>query len=285
MLYKSILFLLISIRKACLDRNRIWFVWLLSFCFIIAPFWSVSKPDKLLTDDFHTEEPLEETSLETAFDMLDEDVQSELIFKRFIIGAIDVSLEVNEALWLYSSGTFQRIAIILPSWIIVRSAYFVQRGFLSDLRSITPDKKNNTGAFKNFIRDVRKHFNAQKDLRKAQIELDDLRKQAVTKATEELVPRQERLVETLQKEVNNLKSRILQSSKESLKIKSIPYKIGRNIRLLGSAVIVLAGLPIYVAVIGNTVTVVFDTVEEMEVLKDRYLQDIKEIVDSSFPSS
>ena len=280
--------MLISIRKAYLDRRRIWFVWLLlSFYFSIAPFWSVSESSEPLTDESHIEDPLEEELLETAFDMLDEEVQSELIFKQFMISAIDVSLEVNEALWLHSSGSFQRIAVIIPSWIIIRGTYFVQRGFLSDLKAITPDKKSNERSLKNFIRDVRKHFNKQKDLRKAQIELDDFRKKAFVQVstTEELLSRQERLVETLQKEVNNLKSRILQSSRERLKMKNIPYKIGRNIRVLGSAIIVLAGIPIYMAVIGNTVTVVFDTVEDMEILKDRYLQDIEEIIDSSFASS
>ena len=107
-------------------------IWLISLCLSISPFWSVSA----ITES--------NDSLETAFDGLDESVQSELVFKRLMIEAIDTSLEINSALGFDSSSTFQRAAVVVPAYALIRGTYFAQRGLFSDIRHITPEKRKSS---------------------------------------------------------------------------------------------------------------------------------------------
>ena len=156
-------------------------IWLISLYLSISPFWSVSE-----TENEFVESP------ETAFDALDENVQDELVFKRLMIEAIDTSLEINSALGFDSSSTFQRAAVLVPAYAVIRGTYFAQRGLLSDIKRITPEKRRSTGGvFKESKLLVRTLLDKEQALKNAETRLKQLRIQAAEQiiSVEQPVPK------------------------------------------------------------------------------------------------
>ena len=179
-----------------MDRSQI-FVWVVSFCFSFAPVWGFSSE----MDDFPmTEQELAlsemEKALTLAFNSLSEEVQDELTFKRFVIDIIDHALTVNEVLAFDTSNTLHRIGVVLPAWLVIGGTWHAQRGLISNIKSITPDKRSSyKNAFKNNRDLVKNLLNKQSTLSAAQQNLVHLQKQvakeAIKKASEKPIPTKE----------------------------------------------------------------------------------------------
>ena len=402
-----------------MNKNQL-LIGLLSLCFSVVPFWSVS----------------ESAEVETAFDRLDEDVQDQLVFKRLMVEAIDTSLEINEALWFDSSSAWQRAAVVIPAYTVIRGTYFAQRGLMSDVRRMTPEArhshkqvaKENTRLVQDLLSQESALKQAQEKLRvlKAQGVNEDVRaaesmrtmhgtqelvsqaelkemeeagkraarekpivdegkttavpekpivdegkttavpdekpivdegkttavpeksivdegkttavpekpalpadpnqtaqtdkgRAVATKSlaetrrlsrflrrgkkpppaapanvntpaapanvntghtpvstTAELISQQESTVKMLESKVSELRTKVQNISK--LKLKNVFYRGGRLIRGVGLMSIVLGAVPVYVAATGETVMVIFNLREDMEALREQYVQDIEEVM-------
>ena len=112
-----------------MDRSQI-FIWLLSLCFSVAPFWGASEIEN--SSDL-------EGTFEAAYSALDENIQDEINFKRGVIAAIDASKEVNEALGVSEATVGDRVAVI-PMWAVSALAVdHARRGLMDNVRLFTPD--------------------------------------------------------------------------------------------------------------------------------------------------
>ncbi|MDE0151126.1 MAG: hypothetical protein OXK80_01340 [Bdellovibrionales bacterium] len=186
-----------------MDRSQI-FIWMMSLCFSIAPFWSVSAEmgDEAMAE---AEAAVLEAQdmLDTALASLSEEVQDELGYKRYVIEAIDMSLEVNDALGLDGSSGFDRF-LALPVWVLesrlisgmqgpIRlpvEAGEQRKGWLrlfrrgehlgltSDLRRVTHDQRMVTGDAHTQLRGLVKDLLAKEaGLKSAQDRLSELQAQ------------------------------------------------------------------------------------------------------------
>ena len=333
-----------------MDRSQI-FIWMISLCFSVAPFWGVSEIEA------EAEAVMAEAvdSLETAFDVLDEGVQNELVFKRLMIEAIDQSMEINEALGFEGTGTMGRVLVVPAWWLTFRFVWGGTGAVKSEVRRVTHNKRMvSTEAQKQLRGLVRDLFNKESSLKTAHSKLDKLQSQATveklrvaeanatstakaeegkiagdaektaqatkegkiagdaektaqatkegkiagdaektaqsrkqvsvnTQTTSKLIAKQENIVKTLETEVSELKTNITRNT--NLKLGKIWYRLGRFARGVGLSVVMLASITAQAVIVGDTVIIVFDFAEDMEDLREQYIQDIEEVVDSAAESA
>ena len=98
-----------------------------------------------------------------------------------------------------------------------------------------------------------------------------------TQPTAELIKKQENVVKTLEKEVDELRANAMKNAMNT-KVGRFTYRTFRVLRGLGLTTVVLGGTVVQAAILGDTAVIVFNIEEDMETLRDQYIQDIEEVV-------
>ena len=230
------------------------------------------------------------------------DKKEELLFKYYVVEAIESYQEVNEALGLNHDNSIY-IAVPAVPVLLYATHKAVQLGE-GAVRLMTPDrisstevelsnlkiaessfkeaKSNLTKAAANFNKTYSKLKTAQSNFDKAQYHFN--------KADSAFKTAQSKL-KTAQYHFNKADSnfdkahsdfnveKIRLENQKRFRFNSL-YKAGRLLRGAGLGVITIAGVSAYAVLAGDLVYITFDTFSDMDALKDRYNSDIQDIISS-----
>ena len=195
------------------------------------------------------------------------DKKEELLFKYYVVEAIESYQEVNEALGLNHDNSIY-IAVPAVPVLLYATHKAVQLGE-GAVRSITPDKRlliekvRNKKFLDNFIStntQLDALLDKQAKLKKSRL-VDDARMKEVTD--------------------NMKRARVQLENQKQLRFLFLQYKAGRLLRGVGLGVITIAGISVATALAGDVVYITFDTFSDMDALKDRYDSDIQDIISSA----
>ena len=244
------------------------------------------------------------------FEKMDKVDITDIVFKRILIGAIDTTQEINSALGVKNLNGMKKAFIVVPAWFLTSQAVIrVADGLLDDVRWLTPKKRIQVEEFfettknymsleydeagiKNELAQLKEQIvneqNYDPDVQFAREKVDQLQsneakeelKQAMDKVRQPYSASIKQLEDRLSDLTNNKNtfSKKFKTSLTNFRKTSLVYWIGRFINRVASTIIIIGFLAIEALILGDTVVIMFDAYEDMDLLKQYLIEDIEKTI-------